>query len=293
MTSDVLVRPTTSAQPASSPPAPSPRAAVGWLAGGAAIMFATSLLASDVAGLHHDLYLLGYFTFALGYLGWFATRCGVVWRRLLRTNLWWSLGIGALVGFAVVRQVMSQAGTGHPTGGYFGFELFWRGLVYGTVDALVLAVFPAVVAYLVLRGNRNGWRRKTAFAGLVLLFSIVVSAAYHAGYPTYRDDTMAKPLIGTVMWDLPAILTGNPAGAVVAHAAVHTSAVVHQYRGGENHLLPPELTASYPERVGGRLGQLVAAVWLLLVGTVLVATRERWLPPLRDPPQGATPGGSR
>ena len=244
-------------------------------------MFATSLMAGDLAGLHHDLYLLVYFTFALGYLGWFATKCGVAWRRLLRANIWWSLAVGTLVGAAVVRQVTSQGGTGHPSGGYFGFELVWRGVVYGVVDALVLAVFPAVVAYLVLRGNRKGFARKAAFAALVVLFSVIVSAAYHAGYSTYRGSTMSKPLTGTVMWDIPAVLTGNPAGAVVAHAAVHTSAVVHQYYGGDNHLLPPELTADYPEHAGGALGALIAAGWLLLVAGVLVVTRERWLPPLR------------
>jgi hypothetical protein len=178
---------------------------------------------------------------------------------------------------------MSQDGTAHPSGSYFWFELVWRGLVYGTVDALVLAVFPAVTAYLVLRGNRTGLARKAAFAGLVVVFSLIVSASYHAGYSTYRDSTMSKPLIGTVMWDLPAAFTGNPAGAVVAHAAVHTSAVVHQYYGGDNHLLPPELTSDYPERAGGVLGQLLGAGWLLLVAGVLLSTRRRWLPPLRGP----------
>jgi hypothetical protein len=281
MAAVVLTRPATSVQPSPAPVDPSPRAAIGWLAGGAAVMFAASLIAGDLGGLHHDLYLLVDFTVALGYLGWFATKCGVARGRLLRTNLWWSLGVGVLVGAAVVRQVMSQGGTGHPTGGYFGFELAWRGVVYGSVDALVLAVFPTVVAYLVLRGNRKGPARKAAFAGLVVVFSLMVSAAYHAGYSTYRSSTMSKPLTGTIMWDIPAVLTGSPAGAVVAHAAVHTSAVVHQYYGGDNHLLPPELTADYPERGGGVLGALIAAGWLLLVTGVLLVSRDRWLPPLR------------
>ena len=221
---------------------PSPAAAVGWLAGGAAVAFAASFVASDLLGLQHDLYLLVYATVVLGYLGWFATRSRPAWRQVLRTNLWWSLGVGLLVGAAVVAQVLGQAGTAHPDGAYFAGELVWRGVVYGLVDALVLAVFPAVVAFLVMRGDRRGPGRKVAFAALVVLFSVVVSAGYHAGYPTYRDRDMARPLTGTVMWDVPAMLTGNPAGALVAHAAVHTSAVVHQYYGGENHLLPPELT---------------------------------------------------
>ena len=242
------------------------RTAAAWLIGGAATTFAVSFVAGDLVGVHHDLYLLIYATGVLGYLGWFAARSHVPWLTVLRRNLWWSLAIGAAVGFAVVRQLAGQVGTDHPAGAYFLFELVWRGLVYGAVDAIVLAVFPALLAYLVMHGNRNGLRRKTAFAGLVVVFSLAITAAYHAGYPTYRSSDMAKPLIGSVMWDVPAMLTGNPAGAVLAHSAVHASAVVHQYYGGENHYLPPELSADYPERGTGTPGQLIAAGWLVLVG---------------------------
>ena len=147
-----------------------------------------SWLGTTVLGLQHDLYYLIYFTFALGYLGWSATKSHIAWRAVLRRNIWWSLGLGALVAFAVARQIMGGDGTPHPQGGFYGFELVWRGVVYGAVDAMILFVFPAVVAYLVLRGNRKGLGRKAAFAGLVLLFSLVVSTSYHLGYSTYRGS---------------------------------------------------------------------------------------------------------
>jgi hypothetical protein len=266
---------------------PSARAAVAWLLGGAAVTFAASFVASDLLGLHHDLYLLVYATFAMGYLAWFLARSGVVWREVLRKNLWWSLAVGVAVGLVVVRQLLDQAGTAHPRGTYFDFELVWRGLIYGVIDALVLAVFPALLAYVVLGANRKGLRRKTAFAALVLLFSVVMTASYHLGYATYRGSDVAKPLVGAVMWDVPAVLTGNPAGALIAHAAVHTSAVVHQYYGGKNHYLPPELSSDYPERAGGTAGQLIASGWLLAVGVALVLTRHRWSATLRAPRESA------
>jgi len=256
---------------------PSPKAAIGWLAGGAALTFAVSLLGTTVLGLHHDLYYLVYFTFALGYLSWFAARSQIAWREVLRRNIWWSLGVGVLIAFAVARQIMSGHSTPHPPGGFFAFELVWRGVVYGAVDALVLFVFPAVVAYLVLRGNRKGLGRKAAFAGLVLVFSLVITATYHLGYSTYRGSDLSKPLIGTVMMDVPTLLTGNPAGAVIAHSAVHTTADVHQYYGGDNtnHFLPPELSSSYPERPGGTGAFAVSAGWIVLVGGVLALNRRR------------------
>jgi len=256
---------------------PSPKAAIGWLAGGAALTFVVSWLGTTVLGLHHDLYYLIYFTFALGYLGWFVTESRVAWRVVLRRNIWWSLGLGALVAFAVARQIMGGDGTPHPQGAFYGFELVWRGVVYGAVDALILFVFPAVVAFLVMRGNRKGLGRKAAFAGLVLLFSLVVSTTYHLGYSTYRGSELSKPLIGTVMADLPAMLTGNPAGAVVAHVTAHTTAVVHQYYGGDgtNRSLPPELTSRYQDRPGGAAALGIAAIWVVLLGTVLALNRRR------------------
>ncbi len=256
---------------------PSPKAAIGWLAGGGALTYAVSMLGTTVLGLQHDLYYLIYFTFALGYLGWFATKSHIAWRAVLRRNIWWSLGLGALVAFAVARQIMGGDGTPHPQGGFYGFELVWRGVVYGAVDALILFVFPAVVAYLVMRGNRKGLGRKAAFAGLVLLFSLVVSTTYHLGYSTYRGSELSKPLIGTVMADVPAMLTGNPAGAIVAHVAAHTTAVGHQYYGGDgtNRSLPPELTSSYQDRPGGTAALGIAAIWIVLLGLVLALNRRR------------------
>ena len=255
---------------------PTPATALGWLAGGASLAFAVSWLGTTVLGLHHDVFYLIYFTAALGYLGWLVGRTAV-WRDVVTRNVWWSLGAGALVAVAVVRQVMTQPGTPHPGGAYFGFEVVWRGLVYGVVDMLALVVFPAVVAYVVMRGNRCGLRRKAGFAGLVLVLSLGVSAAYHLGYSTYRGSGLTKPLIGTAIMDVPAMLTGNPVGALIAHPAVHTAATVHQYYGGDgtNHYLPPELNADYPDRPGGASAVALAAGWVILTGGALAVGRKR------------------
>jgi hypothetical protein len=88
---------------------------------------------------------------------------------------------------------------------------------------------------------------------------------------------MAKPLIGTAVMDLPAMLTGNPVGALVAHPAVHTAATVHQYYGGDgtNHYLPPELSADYPDRPDGFPAVALAAGWVTLTGAALAVGSRR------------------
>jgi hypothetical protein len=53
---------------------------------------------------------------------------------------------------------------GHPSP-YLAFEVGWRGVGYGGVDALALSVFPALVAVLILGVGRRGLARKLAFAG--------------------------------------------------------------------------------------------------------------------------------
>ena len=63
-------------------------------------------------------------------------------------------------------MILNQAGTDHPDGWQRWFEIGWRGVVYGAVDALILFVFPAAVAFLLMHGDRTGLRRKLGFAGL-------------------------------------------------------------------------------------------------------------------------------
>jgi hypothetical protein len=252
-----------------------PVRALGWLAGGAVLTFVVSLVGTDLLGLHHDLYYLLYFTIVLAYLAAFVARTGVPWQRVFGRNLAWSIGIGAVVAAAVARQILTQPGTARPSGAYLAFEVAWRGVVYGVVDALVLFVFPALVAVLLLGGDRRGFARKVAFAGVTLVCSLVVVTTYHLGYAEFRGGELLQPQIGAVLFNVPAMLTGNPVGAVVAHATAHVTAVLHQYYGGGHGFLPPELTPGYPGNARGLTGTAVAAGWLILTAVVVVLGRDR------------------
>jgi hypothetical protein len=98
-------------------------------------------------------------------------------RELRRLNLTWSLVVGAVAGIGVAAIVFSSSGTEHPDGWRWWFEIGWRGVVYGSVDALTLFVFPARVAYLLLDGDRTGTKRKIGYGGLVLALSLLMSAS--------------------------------------------------------------------------------------------------------------------
>ena len=151
------------------------------------------LVGADMLALQPDTYYLIYFTVAVAWFTVFVSAYAAELHDLWRNNLGLSLVVGAVAGAALVAMVLGQAGTDHPDGWRFAFEILWRGLVYGSVDALTLFVFPAAVAYLLMRGNREGAKRKTGFAGLALLLSLLVSTSYHLGYPEYRDADLRSP----------------------------------------------------------------------------------------------------
>jgi hypothetical protein len=243
-----------------------------WFVGGAILAFLIPVIGADLLELHHDLYLLVYFTIAGTFLASFTAHQHIDWRGWLRTRMWWSVGTGAVVAFAIVRKVLSDPSMDHPSGAYFWFEVAWRGVLYGTVDALVLFVFPASVAYLLLR---DGARRRLRFAGLTLLLSLVITATYHLGYPQFRGADLTQPEIGAVLAWVPTALTGNPIGAVVVHDAFHVAANVHTYRS--EIYLPPDLEG-YAERGGGATGLAWAGAWIVIAGTAIYVKRRRLFP---------------
>lgn len=246
-----------------------------WYAAAAALFFTVPLVGTDWLGLQPDLFYLGYFTVALVFFATFVAHHATELRELWTLRLWQSIAVGALVGAALVIGIFQQTGTAHADGWRFGFEIAWRGLVYGSVDALTLFVFPAAVAYLVMRGNRSSARRKAAFAGLALVLSMFVTATYHLGYTEFRDDTIRYPEMGAVMANIPTALTGNPVGAVVTHTTMHVSAVVHQRDGGSQHMLPPRVDGDYPNHGSSDLAAGLAAVWLVAAAVALTAMARR------------------
>jgi len=249
-----------------------------WLGAGALLFFLVPWIGTDWLGLQPDLYYLIYFTVAVGFFAVFVTTHVAELRPLWTEHLWQSLLIGALVGATLAVGIFTQAATPHEGGWRYGFEIAWRGVIYGIVDALTLFVFPAAVAYLVMRGNRRGLKRQAAFAGLALALSLLVTTTYHLGYSEYRGELLRYPEIGALAANVPTALTGNPLGAVVTHVTMHVSSVVHQNQGGPAHMIPPRVTADYPNHGGSDLAAGLAAGWLLATAgalTVLVRRGRR------------------
>ena len=201
-----------------------------WFVFGSALAFAIPYVGVSQLHLQHDVYYGAYFAVTLALLGTYA-RAEQVDVRALFTRHWLSsLIIGIPVAaFVVWNVVRSDDATSRPHSAYFAFELLWRGVGYGTVDALLLTVFPCVVAYTVLHGRMTTMFRRARFIAVALPMVLVITATYHLGYPQYRQDGVAKPEIGNTLISIPMLATANPIGSIGAHISMHVTAVVHSY----------------------------------------------------------------
>lgn len=90
-------------------------------------------------------------------------------------------------------------------------------------------------------GHVAGLRRRVAFAALALPLVLVITAVYHLGYEQFREDGLRQPETGNTVLSIPMLLTANPAGSIIAHAAMHVTAVAHAYETPT--YLPPQSSA--------------------------------------------------
>lgn len=195
----------------------------------AAVMgFATSFACATLLHLSRAGFVAVWTLVAGGFLWWYVRDQRITAGLQLRRR--WLSGVvgGLFVGALLVQGVLRQTGSPAPQGGSLALALGWLGLVYGTVDALVLSVVPVLAVY----GTRSAdtLRQPTARwrFGLAALFaSLLVTGAYHLGFPEYRGAALTQPLIGNTMVTAAYLMTGNPLAAVVSHVLMHGAAVLH------------------------------------------------------------------
>jgi len=145
---------------------------------------------------------------------------------------------GAFVTWSVLGRIDS---TPHPSGAYFAFEILWRGVVYGIVDALLLSAFPGLVAWELMQRNIAGAGRRTSYGVLTLALVGIITATYHAGYKDLRNVSgISQPEIGNTIISLQVIASANPAGSILAHVSMHLAAVTHSYESKDR--LPPQVS---------------------------------------------------
>lgn len=203
-----------------------------WLGAGLLYGFLVPFVLADVLEINRDLF---YGLYALAVAGLFAAwswDTGYDLRTAITRRWPWAVGLGlgagALLSFIVLR---TEDATTRPDGAELVAQVAWRGIVYGLADGLLLSAFPILIVFAAFAGTKlnRRLRGKVVIGVVALVATMVMTAVYHAGYSDFRSDKVRRPLTGDVMWSVPTLVTLNPIGAPIAHATLHTTAVLHSY----------------------------------------------------------------
>jgi hypothetical protein len=218
-----------------------------WLAAGFAVAFAVPFLLAESRSafgvtfeINRDLFYGVYLLAVVGLFGLWSRSTGYDLVAAVKRRWPLALVLGLAVAGVMALMVMrTEDATARPDGAELIAAVAWRGIVYGVTDGLLLSVFPILVVFAAFAESRLNRRfvGKVVIGVVALIASIAMTAVYHFGYSDFRSDKVAKPLTGDVIWSVPTLLTLNPIGSPIAHAGLHTSAVLHSYE--TDTFLPP------------------------------------------------------
>ena len=208
-----------------------------WIASGAAVGFASSFIFADFLNLPLDLYYLLYFVTVITFFSAYIRKTHLDIRAWVSKRRGWSILLGLIIGALMVQNVFSRPETDKFTGTYLVWLIFWRGVVYGVIDGLLLSSFPLIVTWRAFDVGRKPLGKKIAFGFLAWLFILAMTTAYHLGYRDFRSRKIIQPNIGNTLISLPTLVTANPIGSPISHALMHIAAVVHSPK--TDLFLPP------------------------------------------------------
>jgi hypothetical protein len=200
-----------------------------WVAAAAVVGFAVAAVFAGRLSLKRNAYLLFYVPIAAALIVLFYRWSDVDPAAQIGSN--WPAGlVGAVVvGVIAVRNVLSQPPSPRRTGSAFVLDLIWPGLAYGLVDGMLLSVMPIMAVLEAASGE--AWAATpvghVALAALSLAASLIVTLAYHVGYPEFRGKRVVWTLVGNGLFSLAYLVTGNPLAAVLPHIAMHIASVTH------------------------------------------------------------------
>ena len=148
---------------------------------------------------------------------------------LLRHKWIWGAVFAVPLAMFTVNNILSQPASPRSQGLSLVFDLLWAGVIYGLVDALLLSVLPTLATWRAFTalGWTAHWWGKIAVGILAVVLSLVVTVAYHSGFPECRvSGGLFGPALGNGAMTIGYVLSGNPIAALFSHMAMHIAAVL-------------------------------------------------------------------
>jgi hypothetical protein len=199
-----------------------------WIVAAGVIGFVVATIFAGQLQLSRRWFLVPHLLLSGGLVVAYFWWSGIDLVALIQRHWIWGI-IGAVAaGAFLVANVLSQPVSARNSGAALLFDLFWLGGVYGLLDAMFLSVLPIVAAWQAFAalGWTDNWPGRIGVGALAFLFSLVVTAAYHLGFPEFAGSRVGGPIIGNGVSSLAAIVTANPLGAMLSHLAMHVAAVL-------------------------------------------------------------------
>ena len=198
-----------------------------WIALGALVGFGSSFIFGDLLTLPVDLYYLIYFGIIITFFSIYIRKTRLNPKEWFSRRWVWGVVLGLIFGALMVQFVLKGPATEKLTGGYLGWLIFWRGLVYGTIDGLLLSSFPWIVTWRAFDVEKKPASKKMAFSFLALFFILMVTTVYHLGYSDFRSRKVAQANVGNAIISLPTLVSANPIGSPITHAIMHIAVIIH------------------------------------------------------------------
>jgi hypothetical protein len=198
-----------------------------WIVYGVIVGFGASFIFDDLITLPLDLYYLIYFGIIFAFFTIYIKRTQLNLREWFYRRWVWGILLGLVFGALMIQNVLSRPATEKFTGPYLVWLIFWRGLIYGAIDGLLLSVFPWVVTWRAFEVEKKPLGKKIAFGFLAWLFILVLTTAYHLGYSDFRSKKIIQPNIGNTIISIPTLVSANPIGSPITHAIMHMTAMIH------------------------------------------------------------------
>jgi hypothetical protein len=198
-----------------------------WIVFGALVGFGAAFIFGDLITLPLDLYYLIYFGIVITFFTVYMKKTRLNLRDWFSRRLLWGILLGLIFGALIVQNVLARPETEKFTGPCLAWLIFWRGLVYGAIDGLLLSVFPWIVTWRAFNVEKKPLVKKIAFGFLAWLFILVLTTAYHLGYSDFRTKKIIQPNIGNTIISVPTLVSANPIGSPITHAIMHIAAIIH------------------------------------------------------------------